>query len=308
MMYQGYGVHHLAVGVRDMATMRAFYRDVLEFTEIFSDFPITEYPALGPVLRAPRVVYGAVLFSQPAGGIVHELIQMVDPSPRPVRKNTRYGDIGVAKITILVRDVWEIYEELQEKVNFCSEPKTVEIPSFGACSFVYFRDPEGNLGEFFSAPQIPVVNRFGGISWVGIAVTDLERSIAFYQKYGGFDRMVIKPHEAFSGLAGNACESTIIRSCLLKSSSAGGMIELVEAANPRGRSLPFAMRWGDYGYHQVCLNGKQGEDIAAIYDYFDHEGLDFCCTPQYMLDDRDGAFFYMKDPDGIPVEFLVFLK
>jgi catechol 2,3-dioxygenase-like lactoylglutathione lyase family enzyme len=309
-MYQGYGVHHVAVGVRDLEAMRAFYRDVLEFTEVSDEFPLAEYPALNEVVRASRVVYGAVLFTQPAGGIIHELMQVVDPAPRPIRNNTRYGDIGVAKITMTVPDVSAVYRELKGRVDFCFEPKSDEIPGFGPCRFVYFRDPEGNLCEFFSAPQMPVQGRFGGISWVGIAVTDLERSIGFYRKYGGFDKVIIDRHDVFSGLLGGvtADDGTRIRSCLLANSAAEGMVELVEVAKPRGRSLPFAMRWGDFGYHQVCLRGRQGDDISEIAAYFEEEGIDFVCTPQFMGDEKGGAFFYMKDPDGIPIEFLIFLK
>ena len=86
------------------------------------------------------------------------------------------------------------------------------------------------------------------------------------------------------------------------------MVELFEVVKPRGRSIPFAARWGDYGYLQICLNGAQGENIEKIASYFDKEGLEFMCEPQFMGDEKEGAFFYMKDPDGIPVEFLVFLK
>jgi catechol 2,3-dioxygenase-like lactoylglutathione lyase family enzyme len=86
------------------------------------------------------------------------------------------------------------------------------------------------------------------------------------------------------------------------------MVELFEVLEPRGRSIPFGVRWGDFGYLQVCLNGKQGGDIFEIAAYFEKEGMEFLSGPQLMHDERQGAFFYMKDPDGIPVEFLVFLK
>jgi len=42
------------------------------------------------------------------------------------------------------------------------------------------------------------------------------------------------------------------------------MIELFEVMEPRGRSMPFAAGWGDFGYLQVCLNGKQGDDIFQM--------------------------------------------
>ena len=36
------------------------------------------------------------------------------------------------------------------------------------------------------------------------------------------------------------------------------------------------------------------------------EGLEFISKPQLMHDEKRGGFFYLKDPDGIHMEFLVF--
>ena len=235
---------------------------------------------------------------------------MVDPPSRPIRKGWRYGDIGVSKISITVPDVDATYNELKGKVNWCFEPKSAPIPGLGDYRFVCCKDPEGNLVELISAPQFPVRQRFGGIAWLGVSVTSLDRSVAFYQKYLGFDKVIIGEHDRFSGLVDEIAggSGSRLRSCLLANSEAEGMVELFEVSRPRGRSIPFAARWGDYGYLQLCLNGRQGDDIKEIASYFEKEGLEFMCEPQLMHDEKEGAFFYMKDPDGIPVEFLVFLK
>jgi catechol 2,3-dioxygenase-like lactoylglutathione lyase family enzyme len=309
-MYKGYGVHHVAVGVKNLETTRSFYRDVLEFKNVFANFPEAEYPALQEVVRTPHPVYAAILFNQAAGGIIVELVQMVNPVPRPIRNEFRLSDIGVVKITIAVKEVERLYEELKRSVNFCSRPKSAVIPGWGEYDFIYCRDPEGNFIEFVSGAKVPTQNRFGGVRWVGISVTDFDRSLAFFQKYLGFDTLFINPHETFSGLVDEVSggKHTKIRSCVLACSKAEGMVELFEVLEPRGRSIPFGTRWGDFGYLQVCLNGKQGDDIFEIAAYFEKEGMEFLSGPQLMHDERKGAFFYMKDPDGIPVEFLVFLK
>ena len=309
-MYKGHGVHHVALGVKNLKTMEAFYRDVLEFKNVFVDFPEAEYPALQEVVRMPHPVYAAILFNQAAGGIIVELVQMVNPIPRPIRNEFRLGDIGVVKITIAVKEVERLYKELKGSVNFCSRPKSAAIPGWGECHFVYCRDPEGNFIEFISGTKVPAQNRFGGVCWVGMSVTDLDRSLTFFQKYLGFDALFINLHEGFSGLVDEVSgrKHTKIRSCVLANSKAEGMVELFEVLEPRGRSIPFGTRWGDFGYLQVCLNGKQGDDIFEMAAYFEKEGMEFLSGPQLMHDERQGAFFYMKDPDGIPVEFLVFLK
>jgi catechol 2,3-dioxygenase-like lactoylglutathione lyase family enzyme len=309
-MYKGYGVHHNAIGVKDLKIMRPFYQETLEFNRIFVDFPQAEYPALHEVVRAPHPVYIAPLLYQEAGGIIVELTQMVDPPGRPIRQEYKYGDIGQAKTAIPVADLDKLYQDPKGKVNFCSGLKSVKIPGWGSYRFVYARDPEGNLIEFVSSEKLPVKGRFGGVQWVGVSVTDLERSMAFYQKYGGFDQTFIPTHESFSGQVDEISggKGTRVRSCVLASSQGGGMVELFEVSQPRGRSIPFAARWGDYGYLQVCLNGKQGEDIFKIAAYFEKEGIEFASGPQLMHDEKEGAFFYMKDPDGVMIEFLNFLK
>ena len=309
-MYKGYGVHHIAVGVKNLERMKSFYQNVLLFDNLFVDFPEAEYPALNEVVRSPNPRYTAILFSQAAGGIIVELVQMVNPVPRPIRKDFRYGDIGLAKMTIAVSAVEDIVKEFKGKIDFCSKPKSVMIPGYGEYRFVYCKDPEGNMIELISGPETAVKDRFGGVPWVGVCVTDLERSVPFYQKMGGFDSFFINTHENFSGLVDDVSggQNTKVRSCILKSSQAEGMIELFEVMEPRGRSLPFGTKWGDFGYAQVCLNGKQGDDIFEMASYFEKEGMAFLSGPQLMHDEREGAFFYMKDPDGIPVEFLVFLK
>src|SRR4030042_204732 len=288
--------------------MKSFYRDVLEFKNVFVDFPEGEYTALQEVVRTPHPVYAAILFNQTAGGIIVELVQMVNPVPRPMRNQFRLGDIGVVKITIAVKEIERLYEELKDSVNFCSRPKSAAIPGGGECHFVYCRDPEGNFIEFVSGKKVPAQNRFGGVRWVGMSVTDFDRSLAFFQKYLGFDTVFINPHQSFSGLVDEVSggKDTKIRSCVLASSKAEGMVELFEVLEPRGRSIPFGTRWGDFGYLQVCLNGKQSDDIFEIAAYFEKEGMEFLSGPQLMHDEREGAFFYMKDPAGIPVEFLVF--
>jgi catechol 2,3-dioxygenase-like lactoylglutathione lyase family enzyme len=306
-MYKGSGTHHVAIGVKSLQTMKPFYQDILEFNKIFDEFAETEHEAMHKLFRMPHVVFKGIMFQQETGGIFVELIQMTNPAPRPIRKDFRYGDIGAAKITIAVSDVERLYRELKGRLNFCSKPKLAVIPGWGDYHFIYCKDPEGNIIEFISGANVQVQDRFGGARWIGVSVTDLQRSKSFYQKYLGFDIVVINNHQSFSGLVDEISGSnqTQVRSCLLANSEGGGMLELFEVLTPRGRSIPFATNWGDFGYLQVCLYCDNIHEMAA---YFEKEGIEFLCEIQ-MIDDgtpeNAGMFMYIKDPDGIPVEFMV---
>jgi catechol 2,3-dioxygenase-like lactoylglutathione lyase family enzyme len=286
--------------------MRQFYEKILEFTTVFMEIEEGEKNIMCEVLRTPRVVFSGVSFGQEAGGIALELIRMVDPVPRSIRKDFRYGDIGVAKMTIAVSDVARLYEELKGEVSFCFEPRTVPIPSWGDYRFVYCRDPEGNMVEFVSGATISPPTKFGGVRWVGIGVTDLARSVAFYQRLLGLDQVLIGSHESFSGMVDEVVGAggARVRSCLLGSSMDGGAVELFEVMKPRGRSIPFGANFGDFGYLQTCFYRPDIDRMAASCV---EAGIEFLTGLQVMDDgipEHAGSFIYIKDPDGVPLEFL----
>ena len=301
-MYRGIGVHHVGMGVKNLAVMKSFYQQTLEFNKVWAEIPETE-GRMEEMFRRSDAKLSWSMFSQEAGGVIVELVQMANPIPRPIRKDFRYGDIGVAKITIAVSDVEQLYRELKDKVNFCAKPKSAQIPGWGDYHFVYGRDPEGNLIEFISGAKIKVENKFGGARWIGASVTDLERSRAFYQKYLGFDTVVIAPHDSFSGLVDEISggSQTQVKSCVIANSRGGEMLELFEVLKPRGRSIPLSTYWGDFGYLEICL---QCNDIHEMGKYYEKEGLEFLAGPTLGLDKPEYEiwYLYIKDPDGIPAE------
>jgi catechol 2,3-dioxygenase-like lactoylglutathione lyase family enzyme len=305
-MNKVFGVDHVGIGVRSMATMKLFYQNVLGFSRIFGEMPEADHPPMHALIRKSPAVHSGILFNQDTGGISVALFHMTNPVPRPIRDDFRYGDIGVAKITIDVADLDRLCQEQRTRLNFCSTPKLAVLPGWGNYRFVYCRDPEGNFIEFASGPDTPVESRFGVARSIGISVTDLERSVSFYQKHLGFDRVAIESHEAFSGLVDEVSggRKSHVRSCMLASSRGNGMVELFETMNPRGRSIPFGANWGDFGYLQICL---RADDMRAVADYCSMNHIRLLADP-YMIDDpaNPGSFLYTSDPDGIPVEIVVF--
>lgn len=108
----------------------------LSFDNLFVDFPEAEYPALHEVVRMQNPRYAAILFRQSAGGIIIELVQMVDPVPCPIRKDFRYDHIGLGKMTIAGSEVEGLFKELKGNIDFCSKPKSLVIPGCGEYEFV----------------------------------------------------------------------------------------------------------------------------------------------------------------------------
>lgn len=304
-MYEITGVHHIALGVKKLETMKSFYKGVLGFNTELRESPAAPQTIMSEITRGVAPVFAVSMLSQETDGIIIEFIHMITPIPHAIRQDFRYGDIGVNKMVIAVPDVDEFYHKLRSRVNFCSSPRSVKLPGYRVYNFVYCKDPEANLIEFVSGTELPVKNKVKGVICIGISVTDLKRSIAFYQKNTGFDTMFINPHESFSGLVDevSGSKSTKVRSCVLSSSKGGGMVELFEVLKPRGRSIPSYTLWGDFGYLHTAMLCKNAPEIAT---HFEKEGFEFFLKLQRMPGEERAAFVYIRDPDGIPVEFLSF--
>jgi catechol 2,3-dioxygenase-like lactoylglutathione lyase family enzyme len=299
-MYIGSGVHHVAIGVRKLDEMKAFYRDVLGFGSTLIEFEDSPQEMMQGIARANFVRFAMIMFSQEPEGTLIELTQMNEPVPKAIRRDRRYGDIGVAKTMMAVHDIDAVYNSIKDKVAFCSAPKSADIPGFGEYRFVYGKDPEGNLVEFFCGAGPLATKKSCEFRGAGIAVTDLDRSVDFYQELLGFDRIVLQSHDRFSGLVDEISGSpqTEIRSCMLANSNGGGMVELFEVTKPRGRSIPFGTRWGDFGFLQVCVQcSNNKETMQSLINM----GIDPLCD---FYDKEGPTFVYMKDLDGTPVELL----
>lgn len=302
------GVQHVGIGVRDIEASRTFYRDVIECTEQWADFGMA-FNMMPDFFRASPHSFNGWMYQQKREAIVVECIQRFEPAPRPIHKQVRFGDIGVNKMTIEVSNVDEFAKAYIDRITFLCEPKSADIPGLGDYRFIFGADPDGNLMEFVSSSKFQVDSTIGTIRSLGISVTELDRSIEFYQKYVDFDTVVIQPHESFSGLVGEVSGSTDtqVRSCLLANSNGFHMLELYEVSQPKGRSIPFHVLWGDYGYLEAAyLTG----DVLGLANYYIEEGLEFISYPTAIeLSEGDiqgtGWFLYVRDPDGIPVEVVM---
>jgi catechol 2,3-dioxygenase-like lactoylglutathione lyase family enzyme len=307
-MHKVTGVDHVGIGVKDIGTMMSFYQDIPKFKDILAEMPESDHKSIQALMRISPAVFSGRLISRKERGFAVALYRMTDPVPRHIRRDFKYGDIGVAKITIAVPDVENLYRKFKSRVAFFSVPKQTKLPGWGEYRFVYCRDPEGNLIEFISGGDMLPDDRTDGMRWIGVSVTDLHRSQEFYRKYTGFTSVIIDEHECFSGLVDEISggSRTKVRSCVLASGQDGDMLELFEVMEPRGRSIPFSTRWGDFGYLQVCMSC---DDVSETAAYFMKEGIELITEPQWFGDGKNedaGMFFYIQDPDGIPVEFLSF--
>ena len=127
---------------------------------------------------------------------------------------------------------------------------------------------------------------------VGLSVSDLDRSIAFYGDLLGFKvlRIIECPPEGKLGEVTN-----IPGACARLAHLALGdaIVELLEYRYPQGRAIPPEYTMADIGFSHVCV---ASDDIMSDYLTLKSNGVRFYTEP---LEYRPGvrmAYFY--GPDG----------
>jgi len=136
-----------------------------------------------------------------------------------------------------------------------------------------------------------------GIPHVGISVTSLEQSIAFYRDVLGME-LVAEPEE-FAGEQYAAImnlENVSGRAALLRCSNVE--IELFEFLSPSPGPATLDRRVSDQGLTHLCL---EVDDIEGEYGRLRNARVRFHCPP---IDFGTAKATYARDPDGNVFELL----
>jgi catechol 2,3-dioxygenase-like lactoylglutathione lyase family enzyme len=130
---------HVAMSVKDMDKVVAFYRDVIGMEKVFDR---TFDEAMGRIIGVPgtqvRVVHMRL------NGSVIELFDYAHPKGREPEREPQQSDFGLTHIGFIVEDFWATYQHLVDHgVRFLGEP--VEIRE--GVHVAYFRGAEYEVCE-----------------------------------------------------------------------------------------------------------------------------------------------------------------
>ena len=148
--------------------------------------------------------------------------------------------------------------------------------------------------------------RIREVGAIGLTVSDMERSVAFYRDVLGFEKTsdteVAGPiYGQLTGLAG-------LRARVVSMRLGAERIELTEFLAPRGRAAPADSRSNDAWFQHVAIITS---DIEQGYLWLrQHNVQQVSPGPQRLPDWNPKAggikAFYFRDPDGHPLEILEF--
>ena len=130
-----------------------------------------------------------------------------------------------------------------------------------------------------------------GIEHIGLSVSDLDRSIAFYCKNLNCEVIRIiegNPNSLLGKVVG--MPDCVARIAHLKSGP--NMLELFEYLEPRGREIPDDHNQADHGFVHA---GFRSSDVRGDYVKLKNEGVEFISEPVEFR--KDVWICYFHGPD-----------
>jgi catechol 2,3-dioxygenase-like lactoylglutathione lyase family enzyme len=148
-----------------------------------------------------------------------------------------------------------------------------------------------------------------GVDHIGVGVSDMDRSIAFYAQLG-FDQIAFNEELTLTGLGRLADRPSVTaRVAMLRprQPTALGMasVKLVSITDRAQPPLPEGIGWGEPGVCEVCVHVK---DQAGLYrKLVDEHGVTGLMEPNSApLPPYDTlcSLSYIQDPDGTKIEMI----
>lgn len=305
------GLQQVGIGVKDANESWKWYRAHFGIDiPVVADEGVAErmLPYTGGKPQ-PRFAILAVSL-QGGGGL-----EIWEPRGRELNypaQQPRLGDLGIFIAKIKSRDVKSTFEEFSRKgLRLLGEPT-----AFAGIRHFYMQDPWDNILEIVEDPYVMVPSKqftTGGSFGAVLGVSDMDRSVAFYGKLLGYDKVLADETGVFKDMECLPGGSRKVRRVLLAHSKpfegplselmGPSQLELVQALEEPVVKLYENRYWGDPGYIQICFDVRNMESVRADCEALGHP---FVCDSgvDFDMGDANGHFTYIEDPDGTLIEFV----
>jgi catechol 2,3-dioxygenase-like lactoylglutathione lyase family enzyme len=164
------GIEGCVIGVADMETSMAFYRDILGYDTVLHD-SLGKFADLEALAGGNQACRRVLLthsqgrqgnFSRLLGASVLELVQVADRLPRKMYENRFWGDLGFIHLCFDISGMKNL-EHHCAKVGYPFTVNSADTFDMGEAGghFAYIEAPEGTLIEFVETHKVPIIKKIG---------------------------------------------------------------------------------------------------------------------------------------------------
>ena len=306
------GIQQIGIGIPDVYAAWDWYNRNFGF-----DLPMFDEAAeaglMLPYTDGKPQKRHAILALNLKGGGGFEIWQYKSRTPQPANFELQLGDLGIFITKIKTSNIQKAYQQLaQNKTNLLSE--IVKMPDGTEHFFV--QDPYKNIFQIVPAHtwfMKSIDSDFGGSYGAVIGVTDIPKSMEFYDKILGYDTVVFRETGVFNdfkGISGghHKVERVLLKHSLKRQGAFSNLlgastIELVKVLDRSPKKIFEDRLWGDLGFIHLCFDIRNMQALKQECEALGHP-FTVDSANSFDMGEAAGHFAYIEDPDGTLIEFV----
>ena len=261
----------------------------------------------------------AILALNMKGGGGFEIWQYKSRTPKKPKFEIQLGDLGIFAMKIKTENIETTFNKFkQDNLSVLGE---IEEDPTGK-KFFFVKDPYGNIFQMTENSDWFLKNDAltGGVEGVIIGVTDIEKSMGFYNELLGYDKVIFDTNGKTESLASLPGGSNSFRRVLLTHSEqrkgpfsklfGTSSIELVQVTDRKAEKIFKDRFWGDLGFIHLCfdiggMNAFREQCKAAGHEFtVDSRRPNGVEIEVFDMGEASGDFAYIEDPDGTLIELV----
>jgi catechol 2,3-dioxygenase-like lactoylglutathione lyase family enzyme len=304
------GIQQIGLGNNDIYATWQWYIDHFNF-----DLPIFDEEAEAGLMLPytdgqPRSRHAVLALNYQGGGGL-EIWKHTSFEPRPPKHYILPGDLGLYASKIKVKDIASTLELFKAKnLNVLSS-----IFKGVGGDYFYMKDLNGNVIQVVQGADWHQTKDWhsGGISGAILGVSDIEKSLPFYQEILGYDKILVDEtglSEEFATLDNGTHSFRRVRLTHSKPKSGGfsklfgnTSIDLIQVKDRKPNTIFEGRMWGELGYIHLCFDVEKMEHLKEACE---SKGYSFTVdsADSFDMGEAAGRFAYVEDPDGTLIEFV----
>ncbi|GMN09268.1 hypothetical protein MTsPCn9_02760 [Croceitalea sp. MTPC9] len=288
MNYTVNGIQQIGIGVTNAKEVFNWYKnhfgfDILVFEDTSEAALMTQYTADQVMSR-----YALLAMNMKGGGGL-EIWQFKDRTPKPQITDFKLGDLGINMMKLRNTDII--------------------LPS--SC----LKDPWGNWIQSVQDNYTfcNYKDRNGGVMGAVIGVSNMEKSLLFYQGLFGLDKIKSDETGVFDDFKNIPGGTSKYRRVLISrnTSTVGGFgkllgpfeLELIQVIDRTPSKIYEDRIWGDLGYIHLCFDVAGMDALKKASQSIGHP-FTVDSANSFDMGEASGRFGYVEDPDGTLIELV----